>query len=314
MDLGFGFWNVCSLYQSKKLQVLIKQMDPCRVDFLPIQEMRWTGNGMMDHKDIHKVTWRSPDDSTYNQIDHILIDSRHVSNILDVRTFRGANADSDNFLVIYKELSKNALDDDDDVNRKWESTKRSIFSTAEKILKRERAPIIQDWFDNECRVATGNKNKAYRKMIDTKLTRNATAEYKQARRNEKKLHKSQKKCHREKLLEEVERLKSSNESRAFYRAMKKERKDFKLRTTFCKDKNGGIISEKEKVIQRWVEHFDQLLNTGTQTPSRVITEAPAEEYEAEDLIETPTIDEVQDIIDKLKNHQALLDLMKSLRN
>ncbi|GIX69449.1 hypothetical protein CEXT_113411 [Caerostris extrusa] len=44
--------------------------------------------------------------------------------------------------------------------------------------------------------------------------------------------------------------------------------------------------------------------TCTQTPSQVITKAPAEEYEEEDLIETTTIDEVQDIIDKLKNHQA----------
>ncbi|GIY04458.1 DUF1758 domain-containing protein [Caerostris darwini] len=205
--------------------------------------------------------------------------------------------------VLDKELSKNVLDDDD-VNRKWESTKRSILSTTEKILKRERAPIIQDWFDNECRAATENKNKAYKKMINRKFTRNATEEYKQTRSNEKRLHKSKKKCHKENLLEEVERLKSSNESRAFYRAVNKEHKDFKPKTTLCKDKNRGIISEKEKVIERWVEHFNQLLKTGTQTPSQVIIEAPAEEYEEEDLIETPTIDEVQDIIDKLKNHKA----------
>ncbi|GIX95977.1 hypothetical protein CEXT_98281 [Caerostris extrusa] len=95
-------------------------------------------------------------------------------------------------------------------------------------------------------------------MINAKFTWNATEEYKQARRNEKRLHKSKKKFHKENLLEEVERLKSSNESRAFYRA----------------------------------------------TPSQVITEAPAEEYEEEDLIKTPTIDELQDIIDKLKNHKA----------
>jgi len=50
---------------------------------------------LFNHKDIHKMTWRSPDGQTFSQIDHLLIDARHVSNVMDVRTFRGANIDSD---------------------------------------------------------------------------------------------------------------------------------------------------------------------------------------------------------------------------
>jgi hypothetical protein len=46
------------------------------------------------------MTWRSPDGQTFNQIDHLLIDARHVSNVMDVRTFRGANIDSDHYLLI----------------------------------------------------------------------------------------------------------------------------------------------------------------------------------------------------------------------
>jgi len=34
------------------------------------------------HKDIHKVTWQSPDNKIYNQIDHILIDRRHSTNVM----------------------------------------------------------------------------------------------------------------------------------------------------------------------------------------------------------------------------------------
>ena len=48
------------------------------------------------------MTWRSPDGQTHNQIDHLLIDALHVSNVMDVRTFRGANIDSDNYLLISK--------------------------------------------------------------------------------------------------------------------------------------------------------------------------------------------------------------------
>lgn len=37
---------------------------------------------------------------TKSQIDHILIDKRHKSCIKQVRTFRGANGDTDHYLVM----------------------------------------------------------------------------------------------------------------------------------------------------------------------------------------------------------------------
>jgi endonuclease/exonuclease/phosphatase family metal-dependent hydrolase len=54
------------------------------------------------HRDIHKHTWTSPDGVTHNQIDHVLIDKRRHSNILDVRSFRGADCDIDHYLVVAK--------------------------------------------------------------------------------------------------------------------------------------------------------------------------------------------------------------------
>jgi hypothetical protein len=57
---------------------------------------------MFPDRSIHKYTWTSPDGKTHKQIDHILIDRRRQSSILEYRSFRGADCDSEDYLVVAK--------------------------------------------------------------------------------------------------------------------------------------------------------------------------------------------------------------------
>ena len=54
---------------------------------------------LFQHKDIHKATWVSANGRVKNQIDHLLISRQLRSAVLDARVQKGADINSDHFLV-----------------------------------------------------------------------------------------------------------------------------------------------------------------------------------------------------------------------
>jgi hypothetical protein len=64
---------------------------------------------MFPHRSIYKYTWTSPDGKTHSQIDHTLVDRRRNLNVLDVRSFRAADCDTDRYLVVAKVTDRLAV-------------------------------------------------------------------------------------------------------------------------------------------------------------------------------------------------------------
>jgi hypothetical protein len=69
-----------------------------RVIYFAVNKDLVVSSTYFPHRDIHKYTWTSPDGTTHNQIDHVLIERRNASSIMDM-TYRGADCGSDHHLV-----------------------------------------------------------------------------------------------------------------------------------------------------------------------------------------------------------------------
>ena len=67
-------------------------------------------SAMFPHRNIRKYTWTSTDGKTHNRIDHTLIDRRWQSSVLEVRSFRGADCDTDQYLMVAKVRERFAVD------------------------------------------------------------------------------------------------------------------------------------------------------------------------------------------------------------
>ena len=116
-----------------------------------------------------------------------------------------------------------------------------------------------EWFDDECKLATEKKNTAYMKLQQGQATRANCEAYKELRRLEKSTHKAKKRAQADNALKELEDLRDKNETRKFYKSVNSERNSFSPQTILCKNLDGQIISDVPQILERWVEHFEALL-------------------------------------------------------
>ena len=291
----------------------------------------------------YRYTWRSPL-QTESQIDHVLIDGRHFSDIIDVRTYRGANIDSDHYLVMvklrpklsvinnvryrrpprydlerlkqpdvataYAQHLEAALPEEGELDGApledcWNTVKAAINDAAENNVGYMGRSRRNDWFDEECRQILEEKDAA-RAVALQQGTRQNVERYRRKRRQQTRLFQEKKRRLEEAECEEMEQLCRSQDTRKFYQKLNASRKGFVPRAEMCRDKDGSILTDERVVIERWKQHYEEHLN-GAESTGSESQGSGGDDYvsSADDGSQpAPTLREVKDAIQQLKTNKA----------
>lgn len=291
---------------------------------------------MFPHKDIHKQTWVSNDHITRNQIDHIIVDARHGNNIMDVRSLRGIDGDTDHYLVRakvktrissqkynktiknpqwnldeientekqqkYKEQLEQTLNSErehNDIEKMWEATAEVVTKTADEIFGRSRRKRTKTWFDEECREQL-KKRQTARKIWIQLQTDKSKGEYDDCRKETRKIIRTKKRNYEQQKYEAMERDRPKPGSREFYKAISSEKRGYRTNSTpILRDDQGHMIIDSEKLTEEWKGHFRDLLNVTQEEQHK------EEIYITADMpVENPSLEETQKALNKLKNHKA----------
>lgn len=290
-----------------------------------------------EHPKKHKVTWRHPSGNTENQIDHILATRGISRKTTNTRTYRGANADSDHYMVmakinnlekkkIYKtsretvrwnlealaddkikekyeeEITKNIQIETTEVESHWKQLKSAIIRATQETIGQEKTQKSKnEWFDQDCEVARKQKNAARIKWINTRKEQDRR-NYEIARNKANTLYKKKKNNWIDKTLEDIEKDRKNNNLKQFYKKIKIRHGKSQIKTRGLKDKNGTIAYESYEIGKIWTEYYSNALNIMEEE----ITERDLEDpiLLEEEEISCPTEVEIQNEIRKARNGKA----------
>ena len=299
------------------------------------------GGSLFPHKDVHKATWISPDRVTENQLDHITINKKFRTSMLDVRVKRGADIASDHHLLTCqlrlklkaaKKLqaatgfrynvadlqSKAKLDtfkislqnrfevlqDSVDLDTQWNNTRDMFLSTCKETLGKKnsrRKPWITDETWSKIEARRGKKEK--RNTSNTVEEKVAAEqEYTEAEREVKRSTRRDKRKYVEDLASKAEEAAEKRNSRELYRITKQMAGKKCSYDAPVKDKSGKVLTTEDSQLKRWAEHFREVLNR--PEPAERPDIPAAAECDPGIRTDTPSKQEIREAVKKLKANKA----------
>lgn len=241
------------------------------------------------HKNIHKYTWESPDGVTRNQIDHIMISKLFLGCLLDVRTRRGADIDSDHQLLIgtfklrpaavnkqkgaikyntsrlrdpevaarYCSSLRDSLQSNNNEVQTWNDIAHNCGQTAKAVLgvrKKNHKP----WISEESWAEIANRKRLHNALARTKTPDaklEAKRNYRVSAKTVKYLVRADRERHYNSIAEEAEQAANIGNMRGVYTAIKHLGGKNIKNTSILKDQHGRDLTTPEEKLNRWQEFF-----------------------------------------------------------
>ena len=223
----------------------------------------------------------------------------NVSFLKDAQTREEYRLKLTNRFQVLQEL----LEEETDLNKQWQNIKETWTSTCQEVVG-PRTPQQKEWISVET-LRKVQMRKEKKTAVNNSRTRTAKAkaqeEYAEVNREVKKSIKVDKRNYIDSLAEEAEQAAGRGNMKELYDTTRK------LSGKYChperpvKDKEGNAIIGNEQQLDRWAEHFEELLNRPAPPNPPVIH--PAED----DLpinCDRPAREEIKKAIQQLKNNKA----------
>ncbi|KAK7103731.1 hypothetical protein V1264_018575 [Littorina saxatilis] len=201
------------------------------------------------------------------------------------------------------EVLRELLEEEDSVSNRWQKVKETLRSSCQQVVGPNK-PQQKEWITPETltKIQDRQRKKA---TVNNSRTRAAKAkaqgEYAEANREVKKSIRKDKIDYVEGLAAEAEQAAYSGNMKQLYDTTKRLSGKFSKPERPVKDKQGNTIHTLEEQLNRWAQHFEDLLNRPSP-PS-----PPAMEPADVDLpvnCEKPTREEIRKAITLLKNGKA----------
>lgn len=293
------------------------------------------GSTKHEHPKRHKVTWVSPDKKTCTQIDHVMITRRRQSSLKDVRTYRGACADSDHYMVtatIRQKLKRTAKAGNSEikwdieelhslnirkryseevaiqVNRRkttavgiekeWNEIRGCICQSAEENIGVKKRESKKEWYNEECQEMLERKIKARQQWLKTNRGEDREAYEKVRKESNRTIRRSKREWINDGV-EEIEKDSTARNARLFYKGIRGQSRTYKGKIGGIKDDKGRVTENINQYKEVWAEHFKQLLND-----PEINEETDIEDEEIMEPVMEPTMEEVAEIINKSRNGKA----------
>ncbi|KAL4113249.1 hypothetical protein QTP88_016908 [Uroleucon formosanum] len=213
------------------------------------------------HKNIHKQTWISPCGYVRNQIDHIIVDSRIKSCIRDERSMRGSSS-----------------------------------ITAEEVLGYIPEKTRKMWFNEECKRALHEKDRARMKVLHEPNEDNKRL-LALKQREVKKVIRSNKRLWEKERIQNMENNRNSH-SKIYFRKANEGRHGYKPRPNVMRKSDGTLLTGNKEITCEFKDMFAKLLNQS------IINIIANELTTVKQLLEAPSKNELEMGLNMLKNGKA----------